>query len=173
MNVFYIFDNVKHSRIELDSNFSIKKVKISQLNPSNNDATIFVAVQVGGKLDLRYYQIEDLLLKEPKANLIQSDISTFILEKTDLVVIKEEQSQVRLTNVRLSDLSREEFSLKNESKLVQSFVKNKFVILEFENQEKQIDLFALDLRNRRFLKIDYKERYETNKLSVMDKIEQS
>lgn len=143
------------------------------MNPSSEDATLYVMVEVEGKLELRYYLIKDMLLITPPVNLVESDISNFIFDKTDLIVLKEEQNEIILTNVRLSDLSKETFSLKNESKLVENFVKNKFVIMEFENKSKQIDLFVLDLRNRRFLKIDYKERYDTNKLTILNQINEA
>lgn len=38
--------------------------------------------------------------------------------------------------------------------------------MEFENKEKNIDLYVLDLRNGRFLKINYKERIESTRLSL-------
>jgi len=47
--------------------------------------------------------------------------------------------------VQLKDLSIEEFTLQKETKLVRNFIKNKFVVFEFENEKGNIDLYVLDL----------------------------
>lgn len=128
------------------------KLKISRFNPSSLSASIFVLLDQEGKKSLKTYFVSDFLLNSDEpSSTIENGIDNFIFDENNLIMVQVKNDMIKITNVELSDLSREVFTLKNETKLVKNFVKNKYVVLEFENLVGEIDIYILDLRNKRFL----------------------
>ena len=65
-------------------------------------------------------------------------------------------------DVDLNDLSFDEFVINEVKKLRKIQIKNNFVLFDIYDTTYQVDIYLLDLNNRRFYKIDDLERKAKN-----------
>ena len=63
-----------------------------------------------------------------------------------------------LTEINLNTKIEESYVLKGYQKLLKRYIKNDFMVFEVENTSNDVDLFILDLMNKRFMKISQEER---------------
>ena len=63
-----------------------------------------------------------------------------------------------LTEINLNTKIEETYVLKGYQKLLKRYIKNDFMVFEVENTSNDVDLFILDLMNKRFMKISQEER---------------
>lgn len=87
-NFFYLFDGEKHSKITLEDNYSIIKLKISKFNPSNLNATLLVHIENNGQNFLKFYLVDNLILNNNDKNtVIEKNIDNFIFEDNNLIFV--------------------------------------------------------------------------------------
>ena len=163
-NIFYLFDEEFHGKFEINEDLKIKKIRIINYNPITKRINLLILVRnTTLKMNqLRYYEISSM--KFSKTNkIIKEDLDDFLFENNSLVFLKQNQNAIEIYDVDLSDLSYGTFYLENQKKIRKTYMQNNFIIFEIFDEVDEIDIFILDLENKRFFKIDDIERKTISK----------
>lgn len=74
-----------------------------------------------------------MILKETEEKkFLEEKIDDFVMGSENLIMIKEMSDHLEISDLNLKDLSFEKFTLQKENLLIKSYLKEEFLVFEFQ-----------------------------------------